>query len=155
VDVVEVGHRMRRGGVMKRPLWCFALVLVAAGARADEPYRRVEEVLSASETVVGERLRYPDGATPTVHAVVITLQPGERTARHRHGVPLFAYVLEGELTVDYAGHGQRFYRKGDALLEAMNVFHVGQNTGASPLRILAVYLGAAGRPETVSEMTHP
>ena len=100
--------------------------------------------------MVGEPLRYPGGASPVVHAVVITLLPGEETARHRHGVPLFAYVLEGELTVDYAGHGKRIYRKGGALLEAMDVQHVGRNTGAGPVRILAVFLGAAGKVETMS-----
>jgi quercetin dioxygenase-like cupin family protein len=135
---------------MNRSLACAVLLLVSP-VRADEPYRAVEEVLSATETIVGEPLRFPEGGSPNLHAVVITLRPGEATARHRHGVPLFAYILDGELTVDYAGHGKRVYRKGEAVLESMNVSHVGQNTGSFPVRILAVFLGAAGKPETIVE----
>ena len=139
------------GSLMTRPVSSFALLLVATLASADEPYRAVEEVLATSATVVGEPLQYPKGARAVLHAVVITLRPGESTVRHRHDVPLFAYILEGELTVDYAGHGKRIYRTGDALLEAMRVSHAGQNTGSSPVRILAVFLGAQGERETVSD----
>jgi len=35
------------------------------------------------------------------------LPPGGRTVLHKHGVPLFAYVLEGEITVDYGDRGKR------------------------------------------------
>lgn len=140
---------------MTRRAWCIALLLVAGRPAAAQSHGAVEEILSARETVVGEPLRYPEGDAPAVHAVVITLQPGETTVRHRHGVPLFAYILEGELTVDYVGHEKRVFRTGDGLLEAMSVLHVGQNTGATPLRILAVYLGAAGRRETVTEAAAP
>ena len=42
--------------------------------------------------------------------------------------------LEGELTVDYGDKGKHVYRAGDALLEAINVRHNGQNTGSGPAR---------------------
>jgi quercetin dioxygenase-like cupin family protein len=59
-------------------------------------------------------------------------------------VPLFAYVLEGEITVDYGEHGRRTYRQGEAFMEAMAVAHFGANTGSQPMRLLAVYMGAEG-----------
>lgn len=59
-------------------------------------------------------------------------------------MPLFAYILEGELTVDYGKHGTRTYKKGDSLMEAMNVAHFSVNNGAEPVRLLAVYMGAKG-----------
>ncbi len=137
---------------MQRSALLAVLLFVAGVGRADdEPYRAVQEILSARETVAGEPLRYPESASPVIHAVVITLRSGETTARHRHGVPLFAYILDGELTVNYAGQGTRVYRRGDAVLEAMNVSHFGQNAGATPVRILAVYLSAAGMRETITE----
>ncbi len=128
-----------------------AVLLGASVARADEPYRAVRDVLSATETVVGEPLGYPSGSSPRVHALIISLRPGEATAHHRHGVPLFAYLLQGELTVEYDGHGKRVYREGDALLEAMSVAHRGRNTGTTPVRILAVFLSASGAAETVAD----
>jgi quercetin dioxygenase-like cupin family protein len=50
--------------------------------------------------------------------------------------PLFGYILEGELTVDYGTKGRRTYRKGDGFAEAMNEAHNGHNMGQNPVRIL-------------------
>ena len=45
--------------------------------------------------------------------------------------------------------GERVYRQGDALTEAMNQAHNGRNTGQNPARILAVFMGMEGAKETV------
>ncbi|MFN3349616.1 cupin domain-containing protein [Pseudorhodoplanes sp.] len=105
-------------------------------------------LLSTSTTVVGEKLRYPDGE-PHVTAAIVTLLPGQRTIPHTHGVPLFAYILDGELSVDYGAHGIRTYKKGDSLMEAMDVVHFGFNPGKEPVRLLAVYMGAKGAKDVV------
>jgi quercetin dioxygenase-like cupin family protein len=103
----------------------------------------VTPVLSASQTVIGEPLAYPSGKA-VVTAVVVTVPPGGETGWHRHPVPLFGYILEGSLEVDYGPHGKRSYKSGDGLLEAMGAPHNGRNLGAVPVRILAVYVGADG-----------
>lgn len=100
-------------------------------------------LLSTGKTILGETLRYPTGE-PHVTASIITLAPGQRTIPHKHGVPLFAYILDGELSVDYGDKGVRTYRKGDSLMEAMDVVHYGFNPGKEPVRLLAVYMGAKG-----------
>jgi quercetin dioxygenase-like cupin family protein len=106
-------------------------------------------LLSTGTTVMGETLRYPTNGPAHVTAAVVTLAPGARTVLHKHGVPLFAYVLEGEITVDYGDRGKRTYRQGDALMEAMNAAHFGADAGAQPVRILTVYMGADGAPPDV------
>jgi quercetin dioxygenase-like cupin family protein len=58
-------------------------------------------------------------------------------------------MLDGELTVDYGDKGKRVYRAGDAVLEAIHVAHNGRNTGSGPMRILAVFMGAEGLPNSV------
>ena len=98
-------------------------------------------LLSTGTTIVGEEIRYPAG-TAHVTASIVTLAPGARTVVHKHGVPMFAYILEGEITVDYGADGKRTYRQGDALMEAMNVAHFGENTGTQLMRLIAVYMGA-------------
>ena len=108
-------------------------------------------LLSTGKTVVGETIRYPTSGPAQVTAVIVTLAPGAKTLVHRHGVPLFAYILDGEVTVDYGGHGKRTFRKGDALIEAMSVAHRGINTGTEPVRILAVYMGAEGAQNVVAD----
>ena len=37
----------------------------------------------------------------------------------------------------------------EAFMEAMDVEHFGANTGAEPVRILAVYIGAAGAKNVI------
>ena len=105
-------------------------------------------LLSTSTTVIGEKLRYPWG-TPQVTSAIVTLAPGGRTLLHRHGVPMFAYILEGEITVDYGKNGKRTYRKGDALMEAMNVPHFGMNSGTDTMRLVAVYMGSSRAKDVI------
>ena len=110
----------------------------------------VRTVLSTGSTVTGQPIRYPLGAPAHITAVEITLQPGQQTGWHTHPVPLFGYILEGELTVDYGAKGQRTYRKGDCFGEAMDEAHNGRNAGREPVKILAVFIGTEGVPDTVA-----
>jgi len=105
-------------------------------------------LLSTSTTIVGEPIRYPQGEAH-VTAAIVTLAPGARTVMHKHGVPMFAYILDGEITVDYGAHGTRTYKAGQSLMEAMDVAHFGANTGAQPVRLIAVYMGATGAVDVV------
>ena len=134
----------------------FALTLFAAcalvhpaGARdAAKPSYPSVPLLSTGTNVVGETIRYPQGAAH-VTAAIVTLAPGGRTILHKHGVPLFAYILSGTLTVNYGKHGTRTYRQGEAFMEAMDVPHDGINSSKQPVRILAVYMGAQGAENVI------
>lgn len=110
-----------------------------AEAAANTSYDKVREVFSGNQTVAGETIAFPQ-ENPSVRSLVITMEPGEVTGWHQHHTPLFAYILEGEITVTYDGIGKKLYRKGEGLLEAMDVTHRGVNTGDKPAKILAVFL---------------
>jgi len=109
----------------------------------EEPSASVETLFTGSTTAIGQPLAYPVGEA-VVTSQIITLPPGASTGWHVHAVPLYGYILEGELTVDYGTEGARVYRTGDSLLEAVDWPHDGHNRGEVPVRILAVYIGAAG-----------
>jgi quercetin dioxygenase-like cupin family protein len=126
-----------------------AIVLPASHAAAQDSGYPAVPLLSTMTTIVGEPLRYPTAGTAKVTAAIVTVAPGEKTIVHRHGVPMFAYVLSGELTVDYGEHGKRTYRQGQAFVEAMDVAHFGVNGGAEPVRILVVYMGADGAENVI------
>jgi quercetin dioxygenase-like cupin family protein len=117
--------------------------------RPGNVYPEMRTLLSTGSTIAGEPIRYPSEAPAVITAVEIMLRPGQQTGWHTHPVPLFGYILEGELTVDYGGKGVRIYRKGDALVEAMNEPHNGRNTGQDPVKILAVFIGMEGMAGTV------
>jgi quercetin dioxygenase-like cupin family protein len=123
-----------------------ALLAVPLAASAEEPaqYQNLlTPLLSSGTTIIDQPIAYPAG-TPKVTAAIVTIPPGGQTGWHLHEVPLFAYILEGEITLDYGEKGIKTAKAGDSMLEAMNWAHNGMNKGDVPLRILAVYMGADG-----------
>ena len=66
-------------------------------------------------------------------------------------MPIFVYVLEGAVTVDYGSKGTKVYNTGASLLEAMNWNHNGMNKGTVPAKLLAVYMGSADKTNTAKE----
>lgn len=120
-----------------------ALLSPSVGAADGSPYPAVQELLETTRTVAGESIAYP--ASPaSIRAIIVSLPPGERAARHNHhGTPLFVYVLQGEVEVAYEGIGTRTYRTGEAFMEAMEPFHQAKAVGSVPVRLLAVFLQTA------------
>jgi quercetin dioxygenase-like cupin family protein len=105
-------------------------------------------LLETDHTIMDEPIVYPSGKA-NVTAVIATLAPGESTNLHTHGVPTFGYILDGELTVDYGERGKRVYHTGESVMEAISVAHKGTNAGSIPVRILVVFMGVEGRPNSV------
>jgi quercetin dioxygenase-like cupin family protein len=141
---------MEKPPMLLRNLAALVLIASCAGpAVAQQKGYPAVPLLSTGTTIIGETLRYPATGAAHVTAAIVTLAPGEQTIVHKHGVPLFCYVLEGELTVDYGEHGKRRYLPGQAFMEAMATAHFGSNTGSQPTRLVAVYMGAAGAEDVV------
>ena len=125
-----------------------AAALLVAGAERGMTRESVLSLVATTQSIIGQPIVYPTEAPAKVTAAIVTMQPGEATGWHRHDVPMFGYILEGEVTVDYGAKGTRVYKKGDALVEAIDWEHNGRNTGSGPARILAVFMGAEGVPDT-------
>lgn len=125
-----------------------ALALFANVAAAMPPAASVDTLLEADETVIGQEFQYPQGRAK-ITAAIVTVPPGARLATHLHPVPLFAYILKGVLVVDYGSAGERVYRRGDSLVEAIDWPHSGRNGGRGNVKILVVYSGAEGVPISV------
>jgi quercetin dioxygenase-like cupin family protein len=127
------------------------LTLTAVAEDRVDPYTALlTPLLQGGTDVLGNPLVYPAGA-PNVTAAIVTLPPGGETGWHRHDVPLFAYILEGALTVDYGEKGKKTYSAGESVLEAINWSHNGRNEGDVPMKLIAVYMGGGDAPNTVRE----
>lgn len=118
-------------------------LLAPAAVRAGDAYPS-QKLLETGSTVAGEPIAYPTSGPAKVTALVVTIAPGAETVLHHHPAPMFAYILDGEVAVDYGAAGKRVYKAGDAFMEAMAAPHRGINSGAVPVRILAVSMGAEG-----------
>ncbi len=100
-------------------------------------------------TVLDQPIAYPTKKPAQVSSSVLQLEPGQETGWHRHKAPMYAYVLEGTLTVEYDAGVVKEYPTGTALMEAQGVWHNGTNKGDVPVRVLEVNLGAKGVKNTV------
>lgn len=130
-----------------------AIALSSASVLAqDDPLPEgftTEPLIKTALTRDGEPIVYPTG-TPEIVSVIGTLEPGGRTALHEHPVPVYVYVLEGELELKSEGGEPQRYSAGQAFIEAQNRKHQAFNVADAPARVLVVFVGAEGQPPTVA-----
>ncbi|MEI6361419.1 MAG: cupin domain-containing protein [Actinomycetes bacterium] len=100
-------------------------------------------------TVLDQPITYPAKKPAQVSSEIISLEPGQETGWQKHKAPMFAYVLEGTLTVEYDAGVVKEFPAGTALMDAQNVWHNGTNKGDSPVRVLVVNMGAKGVKNTI------
>ncbi len=113
-------------------------------------------LLDSGVNFVGEQVSYPKGVA-RIKSMLATMAPGQKTGWHKHGVPTYGYILEGQITVDYGDAGKTTYHAGEGVLEAMDYWHEGINDGDIPARVVVVFMGAEGaenviyKPDLVSD----
>lgn len=109
-------------------------------------------LLKATETtILGQAIAYPGSLPAQVSSSVLTVPPGVETGWHFHSAPMYAYILEGTLTVTYetdAGTVEKVYHAGEAIMEAVGTHHNGANKSSAPVRVLVVNMGAEGVANT-------
>ena len=100
----------------------------------------VQTILETDKTVIGQDISYPSGS-PLITSKIVTIPVGAETGPHIHEFPMFAYIMEGEVTVDYGKQGIKKFVKGESIVEAINYTHNGKNNGSEPTEILVVLMG--------------
>jgi len=108
----------------------------------------VKTLLTTDKTDIGQPL-----VLPSHHPVLIVstydIAPGARLARHKHPFSRYAYVLAGDLTVEFDGGKQRRYHAGDIVVEAVDTWHFGINSGTVPVRLLVIDQVEEGQSNTI------
>lgn len=112
---------------------------------------RVEKLLQTDTTVIGQKLVYPKFANVELTMAKVTIPVGMQTGWHKHQIPVFAYLLQGTLTVELENGTKTIYAKNETISEVFNTFHNGFNAGAEDVVLLAVYLGGKGVPLSVKK----
>ncbi len=135
---------------MKRLIATALLCLVgfAPALAGDTAPVKVTPVLATTTTAVGQPLVLP-GKNPRVIVTTLEIAPGAKLPRHMHPFARYAYVLQGEVTVEYDGGQRQTFRAGEFIVEAIGLWHFGTNTGAVPLRLLVIDQVEAGKPNTI------
>lgn len=130
----------------------FALILSTGTLAADTGKEAIgleaKPALKATQTVVGGPLTYPQTGKPEVSSVVVTIQPGGRSALHKHPVVTLVYVLEGEADL-HVGDKIFHYKAGDSWVEPIDVPNQLFNPGTVPVKNLVVFVGEEGKPNSI------
>lgn len=146
---------------MKFPaLFLFAVALsVSPAGFGAEPgaYARETKITPLVKTQVdgaGKPLVYPTGPAE-VTGVLVEIPAGAQTNWHKHPVPAFAYMLEGELRVDLETGASRTFKAGEAITEVVNLLHNGVVLGRTPVKLVMFVVGIAGQPYAVKAEKAP
>jgi len=126
------------------------LALISASALAlthldgKEAYEDIEAspitIVGAPKTTLGQDFKYPSGQ-PLIEAFNIEIPVGKQTDLHKHLVPLYIYVVSGDLEVDYGSKGKKIYKPGSSYVEAIDWCHIGKVSGKAPVKVIGIYLG--------------
>jgi len=131
------------------------IALVSAGTPAafgQDPLPagfKAHPLLKTGQTRDGEPIRYP-GGKPEILSVIGTIESGGRTPLHQHPVPVYVYILEGEVELQTEDRQPHKYKTGEAYIEALNRNHQLFNKGNALAKVLVVFVGEEGKPTTIA-----
>jgi quercetin dioxygenase-like cupin family protein len=126
------------------------LALVSSGASPAQERASgevVTEIARTTKTATGQPITLPPGPLQVV-ATIYSLAPGVKLPAHKHPFQRYAYVLEGELTVQQADSASRVYRAGDFIVESVDGWHFGA-AGTGPVKLLVIDQAPPGGEITI------
>jgi quercetin dioxygenase-like cupin family protein len=131
-----------------------SILLLGAGALAvvaqEPPKIKSTPVVKGTTTMSDEPLVFPS-EKPETTVSIVEIAPGAATARHKHPFIRYTYVTEGSLTVEMEGGKSHNYPAGSFIIEAMDHWHLGKNTGATPTKLLVIDHQVQGRSNVVTQ----
>ena len=93
---------------------------------------------------------YPEGQ-PEVTILKISIPPKTKLPLHQHPVINAGVLLKGELTVETNDNKILHLKAGDPIVEVMNTWHFGENTGNEVAEIIVFYAGIKDKPITIKK----
>ena len=121
----------------------------SSGADVYQKQVQVTPLLKTTTTSASQPIAYPQIANPEVTALLVEIPPGAETGWHKHPFPCYAYILSGELSVDFEGGKANHFAAGQAFAEGVNLLHNGRNIGPEPVRLVMFVTGEKDKSFTV------
>lgn len=135
--------------MLKRIVFGLYCVIIPTLVQAQGP-----DVQVLAKTILswdGAKLpNYPQGQ-PEITILRITIPAGMKLSMHRHPVINAGVLLRGVLSVHTPDGQSLELKKGDQIVELVDRWHYGENTGDEPAEIIVFYAGLLGEPITVLE----
>jgi quercetin dioxygenase-like cupin family protein len=109
----------------------------------------VQSLLKTDTTSIGQAIVYPHDTSAEVSVVKVTIPSGASTGWHQHHIPVFAYVLQGTLTVQFENGIEKIFLPNTSFAEVIDTFHNGTNKGKEDVVLIVFYAGEKGKPLSV------
>lgn len=92
----------------------------------------------------GDKLTPVKLENPEISLLKISLPVGEKLPMHKHPMINVAYMLKGQLTVHTEDGTQKTFCAGEPIVEVIDTWHYGENTGDEPVEMVVTYVGEKG-----------
>ena len=79
---------------------------------------------------------------------LVELPPGAAEGRHTHNAEVFAYVLEGTISLENEGFPTATLKAGDVFHVGFGKIHQAINNGGATAKLVAVFVAEKGKPLT-------
>ena len=106
-------------------------------------------ILQTETTSAGDPIEYLKTDKPKITVMTVDIAPGAKTGWHSHPMPVYAYVLAGQLTVEIEGGKTAEFKEGEAIIEVVNKRHNGINKGLVPVKLVVFYVGGKEIPNVI------
>ena len=106
-------------------------------------------LIDTDVTSSGQKITYPCTDKGRITALRVEIAPGTETGWHKHTIPVYAYMLSGELEVELKDGNKKQFKAGEVIIEVFNTFHNGRNSGSQPAVLIVFYTGIKGVPNVV------
>jgi quercetin dioxygenase-like cupin family protein len=131
---------------MKKIPIIISLILICFAGRSQYNNEiSIEPLLKTDTTSIGQRIIYPQFKEDEITILKITIKPGKSTGWHKHEFPVFAYIVKGNLTVEYENHKTMQFSENSSFSEVINTFHNGVNKGNEDVVLIAFFMGGKGK----------
>lgn len=112
---------------------------------------KVKQILKATKEWDGTPLPPYPSQNPEITILSYEIPPGTRLPMHKHPVINAGVVLQGQLTVMAKDGKELILNEGDSIVELVDKWHYGRNTGTEPVKLIMFYVGQVGIPLVIRE----
>lgn len=153
-----VAMTRRSRGVALIAVACASVLLAGCGGGEETPEGEAAttlgEVLSTegaallmdaqSLTALDQSIEYPKKKQAQISSEIEVLEPGQESGWRKYRVPVYVYVMEGTISVEYDAGVVKDFPKGSSFLQAKGIWHNISNKAETRAETLSVLMGAKG-----------
>ncbi len=140
---------------MPKPLLLYLIVIgsmiCSCSSRKKVQDITVQQIVKSQTSWNGNALPAYGEGNPEVTMLRIRIPPGASLKPHKHLCINVGLLMKGELTVKTETNDSLRIYAGDPIVELVDTWHYGKNTGSIPAEIIVFYAGIEGQPITVTQ----